>query len=66
MTVFYKGVNVLYNSLRMVKIFLCLLLGNLHTNNCKNEFNGTCIHVTVNLLIPVKCSLIYLLVRELE
>ena len=25
----------------MVNIHLCLLLGNLHTNNCKNEFNDT-------------------------
>ena len=54
MTVFYKGVNVLCNSLRMVNIYLCLLLGILHTNNCKNEFNDTCIHLTVNLLIRVK------------
>ena len=41
LTVFYKGVNFLCNSLRMVNIHLCLLLGNLHTNNCKNEFNDT-------------------------
>ena len=38
----------------MVNIHLCQLWGNLHTNNCKNEFNGTCIHVIVNLLIWVK------------
>ena len=31
-----------------------LVLGNLHTNNCKNEINGTCIHLTVNPLIWVK------------
>ena len=54
LTVFYKRVNVLCNSLRLVNIYLCPLLGNLHTNNCKNEFNGTCIHLTVNLLIWVK------------
>ena len=46
-----RGSKFLCNSLEMVNIYLCLLLGNLHTNNCKNEFNGTCIHVTVNLLI---------------
>ena len=45
-----QGSKFLCNSLRMVNIYLCLLLGNLHTNNCKNEFNSP-VHVTINLLI---------------
>ena len=45
------GVEEENTAIRMVNVYLWLLLGNLHTINCKNEFNGTCIHVTVNLLI---------------
>ena len=33
---------------RMVNIYLCLLLGNLHINKCIVAFSGTCI--TVNIL----------------
>ena len=33
---------------RMVNIYLCLLLGNLHTNKSKVAFSGTCI--ILNLL----------------
>ena len=31
---------------RMVNIYLCLLLGNLHTNKIIVAFSGTCITVT--------------------
>ena len=41
-----KFINV--TALRMVNIYLCLLLGNLHTNKSTTAFTGTCI--TVNLL----------------
>ena len=41
-----KFINV--TAFRMVKIYLCLLLGNLHTNKSLVAFSGTCI--TVNLL----------------
>ena len=36
---------------RMVNIYLCLLLGNLHTNKIIVAFSGTCI--TVNLFIAM-------------
>ena len=41
-----KFINVI--AFRMVNIYLCLLLGNLHTNKSIDAFSGTCI--TVNLL----------------
>ena len=40
-----KFINV--TAFRMVNIYLCLLLGNLHTNKSIVAFSGTCI--TVNL-----------------
>ena len=41
-----KFINV--TAFRMVNIYLCLLLGNLHTNKNIDAFSGTCL--TVNLL----------------
>ena len=41
-----KFINVI--AFRMVNIYLCLLLGNLHTNKSIVAFSDTCI--TVNLL----------------
>ena len=41
-----KFINVI--AFRMVNIYLCLLLANLHTNKSIVAFSGTCI--TVNLL----------------
>ena len=41
-----KFINVI--AFRMVNIYLCLLLGNLHTNKSRVAFSGTCI--TINLL----------------
>ena len=41
-----KFINV--TAFRMVNIYLCLLLGNLHTDKSILAFSGTCI--TVNLL----------------
>ena len=41
-----KFINV--TAFKMVNIYLCLLLGNLHTNKSIVTFSGTCI--TVNLL----------------
>ena len=41
-----KFINVI--AFRMVNIYLCLLLGNLHTNKSIVAYSGTCI--TVNLL----------------
>ena len=40
-----KFINVI--AFRMVNIYLCLLLGNLHTNKSIVAYSGTCI--TVNL-----------------
>ena len=44
-----KFINV--TAFRMVNIYLCLLLGNLHTNKSIVAFSGTCI--TVN---PLDCD----------
>ena len=41
-----KFINII--AFRMVNIYLCLLLGNLHTNKSIVAFSGTCI--TVKLL----------------
>ena len=41
-----KFINVI--AFRMVNSYLCLLLGNLHTNKGLAAFGGTC--MTVNLL----------------
>ena len=42
-----KFINVI--AFRMVNIYLCLLLGNLHTNKSLAAYSGTC-RITVNLL----------------
>ena len=50
LTVFYKGIIYSCNSLRMVNIYLCLLLGNLHTNRCIqwHPFNCLSSHLSNN------------------
>ena len=40
-----KFINVI--AFRMVNIYLCLLLGNLHTNKSIVAYSGTCISVNL-------------------